>query len=627
MAQRSARKSAKRIPVIREERSSLSAPMDQLFKRDKANPPTKFDRVKKRRLPAKYIVLIIFTLIVAATVVGFYVFQWGGSQFSGDLVTVEFDAATQVSSGDTITIKINYKNDETVPLGNASLITHFPEGFTVRQSSIEPDNSAGNSWSLGTLSRGKSGSLTVTGQLVGAVNDQKTFSAKLVYKPASFNATFETSTDLVVTITSSIIDLSLDGPIRAAPGGEASYTLTYTSMTSEILENIVITPEWPDSFTLKESVPELTENRNWSISRLTNNESGNITFSGTFDGEIGDSAELVFTLGLIDADGFQKEQLKYTQLILLVGGELSLDFKVNDADTDLIVEHGDTLTYELNYANTTEFVLEDVSLSVTFEEAVLAWDELVDSSGGSLAEKAITWNKDAVSSLAALKPGASGSIRFSIPIRDNLTIDTDEDINFSIVSVARGSIGTVKDSAGLNIAVPTKTIEAKIATKFVLEAEARYYSTERTKLGSGPLPPVVGKTTTYRVFLYLSNSTNDIRDVTVTTELPKGASWQNESTVTAGNLTYNNANKTVSWTINEVPAGSGNYLSSLTASFDVAITPTTNDIGEVMLLTGALEARATDSYTQSEVEDTVSKITTDLTNDTFALDNGVVESD
>ncbi|MFC1662674.1 hypothetical protein ACFL04_00725 [Patescibacteria group bacterium] len=622
-------KKVRKVIVTQDKSDSIAPPTDkaqaeQFYSQQKSKNKSQFERAKKRKWSAKWIIISIVALVFIVSLLGFFVFQWGANQFTGDLVNISFEGSQNVSSGDTVTIKINYQNNESVPLGNASLVMQFPTGFTVRQTSMEPVNQAGNSWDIGNLSSGKSGSLTITGQLVGEIDSTHTFNAKLVYKPANFNATFETDDDFVVTITTSIINLELDGPTKIAPDIEAKYKLTYISTSESVLENIRISPQLPTAFELISSSPELNEEKSWTVERLTKSESGSFEITGKFTGDIGDTVELVFDVSIIDDEGFAQKQLTYTQLILLVGGDLSLSFKVNDSDVNNVVEHGDDLTYQLIYANNTEFVLENVSFSVEFDEAILAWDELIDSNGGNLDGKKINWNKDNISALTDLKPGAEGTIEFTIPIRTNLTIDTEKDINFSVVSMASGNVGGVKDGAGLTISVPTSTIESKIASNFNLSAEARYYTEEKEKLGAGPIPPQAGKKTTYRIIWLISNNSNDVRDVSVSAELPSDVKWAGEKELSAGNLTYNESKRTVTWTINEAPAGSGYYLSSLSASFEVSITPTTKDVGDIMLLTDVITAEGTDVYTQTTRKSTVSKLTTELTTDTFGQGKGVV---
>jgi hypothetical protein len=616
----------RRVRVVSEgvesaERPNADQAVRQFFSGGKKTP-TKLDRVNRRKIPKLWLAIggIAILLIVAA--IGFYTLR--GGQFTGDQVEIIFRASDKVSSGDTITIKVDYANNEAVSLGNVSLNMQFPEGFTVEQTSMEPANNVGSSWDLGTLNRGERGNLVITGQLVGEVGTDKKFLARLVYKPADFNATFESSEEFSVNIASSIVDLSLEGPVRVAPETEATYTLSYTSTSDTILENIVLEPQWPDNFNLISSQPELNENKRWLIERLTKSEEGTITFAGSFTGGIGDTTELVFEVSLTDAEGFSEKQLTYTQLILLVGGELSLEFTVNSSAKDIVIKHGATLDYKLVYSNTTEFVLEDNTFMVHFDEKVLDYDKLLDARNGRRDGQTITWDKEVISDLASLKPGDEGEIVFSLPIRDDLSIDSDKDVNFSVVATAEGSVGSVVDGVGLIISVPTSTREAKISSTFELLTEGRYYAQDGTKVGSGPLPPQVGAKTTYRLYFELSNNSNDVRDVKVTTVLPDDVIWVNDSALTAGTITYNNETRMVNWTINQIPAGSGYYRDTLKANFAVSITPSASDVGELMLLSDVIEASGSDSYSQKGRKDSASKLTTELTNDPLAKGKGLV---
>lgn len=617
-----AQKTPRRIPVTRDGGSATAntESLEKLFGAAKA--PQRLDRVRHRRIRPVWWIVGSLALLAVAAVVGFFVF--GAKQFSGDLVKVTIDTATEAASGDIITVTINYTNGESVSLGNASLVTRFPDGFTVRQTSAEPQNSNGNSWDLGTLTPGEKGSLTISGQLDGEVGSAKTFTAKLVYKPSDFNATFETEGTITVTITESIIVLKLEGPTRVAPGATVDYTLSYTSTSEGVLENLTIQPEWPSDFATGTIEPALNENKVWTIPRLTKSEGGSVKFSGSFTGDVGDSAQFSFIVSRTTADGFSEKQLTYQPLVLLVGGELTVKLLVNDSEEATSIDHGGTLVYKLNYTNTTEFELKNVSFSLQLEEAVLSYSDLVMTPTGRREEKKITWDSQTTPALALLKPEATGTLEVSVPIRSNLTIDTDKDVNFSIIATVNGSVGEVVDGGGLTITIPTITRENKVASVLSIGAEARYYAEDGTTLGSGLLPPAVGQATSYRVFITLQNNTNDITGMTVTTTLPDGVTWSANQAVSAGTLTYNDTNKTVTWSINQLPAGTGYYNPSLTAQFSLTLTPTSAMVGTAPTLTGTITAHGTDNYTQTERTSTASGLTTELANDAVAAASAVV---
>lgn len=618
-----AKKSPRHVPVTRESGTSPSASTESLEKLfGTAKAPTRLDRVQRRRIRPVWWFVGGTALLAIAAVVGFFVF--GGKQFSGDNVNLTVTTNTEAASGDVITLTVDYANNEPVSLGNASLVLQFPDGFTVRETSADPQNSAGNSWDLATLSSGESGTLTITGQLDGEVGTQKVFSGKLVYKPSDFNATFETDSSITVTITESIIILKLDGPTRVAPDTTTSFTLKYTSTSEGVLENLTIQPEWPSSFMPDTIEPSLNENNVWSIPRLTKSEGGSVTFSGKFTGEVGDSVQLSFIVSRTTTDGFSEKQLEYKPLILLVSGQLSLTMSINGSDENKPVEHGTTMTYELAYKNNTEFELTDVSFSLSFDEAILSYDELTTEPGSHRDGTAITWNKDTYASLASLKPDAEGTLKLTVPIRKNLTIDTDKDVNFSIIATATGSVGGVTDGNGLTITVPPITKETKVSSLLSVSAEARYYADDGTTLGSGPLPPKAGTATSYRVFVTLQNNTNDVNTVTVTTKLPDNVEWKASSTVSAGTITYNDSTRTVTWSINQIPSGSGYYTPTLTAQFTLAITPTSGDVGSSPSLTGEFTAKGTDAYTEATRTATAPKLSTALTEDSTASGKGTV---
>ena len=173
--------------------------------------------------------------------------------------------------------------------------------------------------------------------------------------------------------------------------------------------------------------------------------------------------------------------------------------------------------------------------------------------------------------------------------------------------------------------VESEEITVKIMSTLTLSCEARYYSEENEKLGSGPLPPEIGETTAYRIYWYLSNTTNEVTDVQVKASLPEDIYWTGkEKTISAGTLEFDPLTRIITWSINRVPVGTGQVYSQLSASFEVSATPGVVDLGLIKILTDKATVTGLDSFTEVDLTDFYDSLTSELTNDIYGQGKGIV---
>ncbi|MFH1367343.1 MAG: hypothetical protein ABIH38_05205 [Patescibacteria group bacterium] len=628
--------STRKIPVFKVEEKrdnqvkSLSDYKPAIAKmyQDEAGKPldlTKLDKRKKRKKITYLKIIAVLLLLLAVTLAGFFVFFRDKKFKEGDVI-LTISGAESIASGEEATITVKYQNQGQAFLGNLELSLTYPDGFTYKNSEPEADNTYNQYWKLGNLGVGKAGEVKITGQITGEVGAAKSFTAKLSYKPSNFNATFTTEASFSGTITSSIISLDIEGAKNVIPDKEVSYKIKYKNEATEALEKIRIIAVYPEGFTPGSASPDFSEGKNtWQIDRLEAGNTGEIEIKGEFSGEAGDLKELKIRVGLLDLDGDFSPQVEKSLLVLLISPELNLTEKINDSDQNQAVNLGDTLTYYLLYKNNSDLEITDLSVSTELDSELLDLESLSDEFNGKIKEDTITWTKEQISGLASLKPGDEGEISFKINLKDKLALSGSEDKNFQVESKFKAKSVSLESLGGGSLEVESNTIMLKINSQVSLEGEARYYSEENEALGSGPLPPQAGKTTAYRIFWYLTNTSNELDTVTVVATLPEDIYWtgQNKS-VSAGNLTFNAATRQVTWSVNKVPVGSGQILPQLFASFEVSLTPKTADVGYIKILIDKTSLTATDSFTQASLSASADSLTTDLKSDISAQGKGTV---
>lgn len=606
--------SVRRIAEIYEE-GGIIPDMSKIIRRD-----------PHRRRKMLFITITILLVLLAASLAGFFLFNTSRNRFTGDRVEVTVRGPQNVASGDDVTLSVTIRNGEHIALKNGELTLLYPTNFRFSSASADPTNELSNVWQIETLSPGASTTVDITGSLIGVVGDEKLFSVGFVYVPEGLSTEFEKSVNFSAAINSSILNVELEAPLRVGVGKEVTFTVKYRNDADKSLERIRINATYPEGFSFISASPEPSEGSGiWELERLDSGGKGEITIKGTLTGEGGENREFKVQAGILEEDNAFRLQGEASALILLLKPELSLILTASGSQSGGVASLGDLVSYTVAYTNNGDVEVQDVAISLKLDSSVLDWEHRIDTQKGTIDGTTITWTKDQMSALAAVKPGEGSEITFSVPLVDALRTEEIKK-NLSVTAVAKAASKKVTDLEGQQIETESNTTVTKLKTDFTFRAEARYYNDEFLQVGYGPLPPVVGQKTTYRMYWDLSNTTNEVNGVTVTTTLPSYVTWAGTTTVSAGEqLVFDASARTVTWKINRIPVGAGSLFPELEAYFDVTVTPTPDDIGKVIQLSEKAQATGTDTYTDEKLTLTKELLTTQLDSDPNAKGKGIVE--
>ena len=635
--QKKSKNVTRKIPVVKvEERredqvksaSDYKPAISKMYQDENGRPLnlTNLKKAGRTRFSLYLKIIVILLFLFGAAAAGFFIFFGETKYKEGDIVLV-IEGPDKLSSGDEATYLIKYHNQGKSFLGNMELTLKYPEGFTFKRSVPEAGNVYNQYWRLGDLDAGKSGQVEIAGQLIGEVGSTKNLEAKLSYKPSNFNSLFEAKTSFATLIDDSIINLSIEAPKQAIIDQEMTYLIKYKNDSSKALEKVRIIATYPEGFALSSSTPEAHEDSNiWQIERIEAGNEGEIEIKGKISGSAGEMKEIKALAGLIDAAGNFSPQMEDLSLILLIYPELTLAVVINEEEEEEITARaGEALNFQLKYKNNSDLEITDLEITAVLDSEQLDWDALEDDLKGEVSEGSIIWKNDQLKKLESVKPGDEGEILFRIKIKESIKMVVSDDKNFKIEGFFRAYSASLADLGGDSLTAESEKITVKIATDLSLSCEGRYYSEEKEKLGTGPLPPEVGKTTTFRIFWYLSNTTNEAEEVQVKAALPEDVYWTGKNKyVSAGTLEFDPLTRIVTWSINRVPVGAGRFFSQLSASFEVSVTPGVVDLGLIKILTDKAAANGKDAFTETSLTSTCDSLTSELTDDIYGQGKGIV---
>ena len=570
--------------------------------------------------------VFFFAFLAAVSWAGFFFFAPGDKKFSGEGVEVTVDGPPQIKSGETVVYTVNYKNGEKIPLGTASLQVRLPKELVPVKAEPSPDDNEQYSWQIGSLAPGKGGSVTITGVATAPVGKQLDLQAILTYRPADFNSEFQKVSTRAIGVADSVLQLGATGPAKVMPGDQVALDLSYVNTSDNEFKGVSFRAVYPAGFIPDTVDPPAVDadKTEWNIDSIPAGVENHVKINGSFASDAKGPMDFKSQIGFVDQNGnfeLQKENVFSTEVI---EGQLVVNLILNGKTGDQPVNFGDTLHYSITYRNTGSAVLEDAALTVELDSQpdparVILWDKLDDKQQGLRDNNRLTWAKEQVSSLGRIGPQEEGTIDFDVPVLAAPLADA-ASTDYRVTSWVEASVAKI-DGDEVDRKSQTPPFSAVFLSDSKLTSEARYFNADGIPIGTGPLPPVAGQATTYRVYWELTNALHELSDLKISAHLPDNASWTGKSDVDAGDLKFDAANSKIIWTLNWLPLS----IKDLKIDFDVALTPTPDQVDKTPTLVDATILEATDKATGGSIILSMPPLTTELEADDMAAGKGKVK--
>jgi hypothetical protein len=142
---------------------------------------------------------------------------------------------------------------------------------------------------------------------------------------------------------------------------------------------------------------------------------------------------------------------------------------------------------------------------------------------------------------------------------------------------------------------------------------------------TGPIPPIVGQTTTFTIHWDVTNSSNDVDDIKVEAVLPSYVEWVNKYKPASAILHYDILTRKLTWDIGKLSSGTGILSPAKNIIFQLALTPSATQLNQVVELLKATTISGVDVYTSTVLKFTDKAATSDCPDDlTMSWDKGRV---
>jgi len=598
--------------------------------------------------------LVILAVLAGAGYLAYW-YGWGGSN---DLNSLDFSiqAPDQVLAGDSLTYQITYHNPTKYVFSHLHLELQYPDSFVFASSS--PTSTSGNyGWDLPDLAPGANATLTVNGSLIAQPAAAAVIFGHLSYTPAGFSSQFKADASASTTVSGPGFQVDLNYSGTAFVNQDNDMTLVLHDVQDNRLGNFNISFSLPANASAAVVLPSgasstaptatttpvsATTTPAAATSRpgaTTSNPVFAITKAGGTAWQVSgvvpgldrteipltyrvkqksDNLTITVQLAKVLEDGQSYVFWQKSFQPQLVTSDLNLTMTLNGSKDDGALNAGQPLNYSLTYANHGSNTFQDVVIMASVNGALVDWSSLADANKGEAQNGAIVWTKSDIPALAAIAPGASGAINFSLKLRPFQ--DSDIGQNLSVVSYSQYGINGQAAKNQDNI---SNTITGQLNSDLSLTEAIRYFDANNVPVGSGPLPPQVGSQTSFKVYWTVKNSLHELADTRVVFALPSYVAWNNNNVTNVGNLYYDDANHQVVWDIGRLPIS----VYQVSAEFGISLTPAVGDRNKILVLSPGSTVSALDTVTNETIMQKTGAKTTKLEDDSVAgLNNsGVVQ--
>lgn len=563
-----------------------------------------------------FIVSLLF-FAVAAAVAGYNLYS-NRTVLSPENVILSISGPVSVKGGDTLSIQVSIENKNPVGLAGVVVGANFPPG-TRYPANPEKDFPRYRK-TVGKMASGETRSETISAVLLGADGEKKDIQVYLEFQIAGSRAGYSKKKTFSLFLSKAPITLTADLLKEITSGQNLTLGVNIESGSQADLYNPLVKIEYPVGFLFKKSTPAPVSGNNvWNVGKMQLGDARHIIIEGTLQGD--NAQEKVFRIfsGTTAKQNSTNIDTSFAALLantMITRPFLAVNLLINSSmDPNYILYNQRTLSVEVRTLNSLPNRIINGEITLSFSGDAVNKNRIEPLAGGYYndANSTLFWDERTTGSLSSISAGSVGSVGFGMGLLpfvrpDNTTIKNPT-IHFGI-SIKGKRVSEENVPEEINSFV-TRVVKIGTVTDFT----ATTYHQSGPFQNTGPMPPRVGKETTYTVVWKILNTSNDILGAKVTTSLPPYVRWTDQIFPTDSNINYNPVTSQVTWNIGDIKAGAGYEFEAPEVSFQVGITPSINHVGEEPRLTYQSVFTGTDDFTGVEIKTALEAETTRLLED------------
>lgn len=579
------------------------------------------EMLKHERVPPKVGLfmkkIFIFALLFFAVAVGIsgFIFMGGANLVSSKNVNIDVLGPTMVSAGDILELGVTVSNKNNADLEFTNLSIQYPQG------SRNPDNTAESLTytkdSLGVIGAGTEIAHNVRVAILGSTGEIKEVKLSVEYKVKGSNATFYKDKIFEVVIGNSPIVLTVENPQSVISGEPFTTKISVALNTTEVLKNVILKVEYPHGYSAIDSSQEPAgEDNVWFLGDLTPGSKKTISIRGQLTGEDREERTFRFYVGVSDSlntdNNLKIVIVSMLNTVAIERPSIGLNVSLNGENVPVyIAPVARTVRASIRFTNNLSDKLLNPHLEVTISGSALDKLSVHPGEGGvyNSGNSKVIWDPKNNLGLSELAPGENGQVSLDFSSLPGMFLPRgNDDITLSFLMTGV-PVNTVEQG----------TILAKDTRIVKISSQVNFSAKALRSLGpfsnSGPVPPIVGESTTYSIIFSVGNTRGDLIDAKVTAKLGQGVSWLGASSFASEDISYDSLANTVTWNLGTLASDTGFSSAPRELAFQVALAPLLSQIGTAPNLITGVTFSGRDTVTSELITVGGSSLTTRLTND------------
>lgn len=509
---------------------------------------------------------------------------WWGKIFTPVDVSVGVQLPEHVEANSPFEFDVLVQNGEE-KITNATLLVELPAGLEPTESDqLDHVSGSDDHWleiPVGDLGKNELRTISISAWLLGDLGRQQKIRTFVTYE--HFQHVWEVTHGASFTADSSTLNFSTQLPEQVLNNQNFDWQIDFLNTSTQPITDLTFALTLPADLSIQTVAggEYSSTDQTITLSEVAAGAEGVVKVTSVFH-ETFDSNKQISVTALIPGHTGRL----FTQGSQDVGADAlrpSISLTVTPNRTAVYL--GETIYYTINLQN-----VGDADLSHFIVTAHL--DGTAFNSAGAYGRGAehshstLTWTLD-----ETIIPGGTQLLTFSVPTRAALT---DHNLSVRVEVSAQAVISDIEVKTISEIA----TSEVKFNSNLTLTTTAVYTGPSGEQFGYGPWPVKANQVTAARVFWSIKNVNNQVNQTTVSTTLPSQVEWTGYSSVSYGSgLEYDEATRTVSWTVGSLPADGR----TLGVSFEVRVLPNYLQVGKHIRLTNETSVSGVDSFTGVEL--------------------------
>ncbi len=570
----------------------------------------------------------IFSSIFFVLTLGYasYVFLAGGNVVSNENIDISILGNNFTAGGEELSFVVGITNKNSSPLDLVDLVMEYPKGSGVGalNSSLGMERTR---QSLGTIPAGAVHNENIKIVLFGEQGSVKNVKISLEYRVEGSNAIFVKEKLYDITISSTPLNLSVDGPSTISSNQSLILKIKATLNATKRASKILLKLDYPAGFQFESAVPAPSLGNNvWNLGDLAPGAEQSISVTGKIL-DVVDGEEKSFHI----SSGSQSAGDKSVIGVVFNSIGHIVTIKKPFIETKIFVNGVSEKAYatdtktpirgEIRWMNNLDTKVNNLSIQAKISGNAVNRKTINTQQGFyDSSNDIITWDRNSIDAFKEVNPGDSGTVTFSMSTI-SLFSAMDGIINNPSITIDVSISGKQSVSGYATTDLSNRgSATIRILSDVGFTAKALYYS--GSFVNTGPVPPKAEKKTSYTVVWAISNTSNNISKAVVRSSLPSWINFVGPMSPADSDLVYNPSTREIVWNAGSVVKGAGISTAEKSVSFQITFTPSLSQVGTTPVIINDAVLTGHDDFANVDVRVSKTSLRTSLDKDPLFTPSG-----